>query len=180
MVEELRTAARAYERVLRIRHPTVLAEMLDYRLYLVYRDCGYVTEGICRREFGISRRRLRIIFTLIDAEGVTVSELAKRADLDIAQTSRTIGTMVREGFLRRRSNPQNARFAQIWLTEKGRELYRDILGRYRQANNRLLDVLNDEEVIQLDRMIDKLRRHAAVVDAEVKVTPAHEAFAEHT
>jgi DNA-binding IclR family transcriptional regulator len=35
------------------------------------------------------------------AEGITVSDLAQRAELDIAQTSRAIGTLAREGYLKR-------------------------------------------------------------------------------
>jgi DNA-binding MarR family transcriptional regulator len=151
----------------RVRNPDVLQDMLDYRLYLVFRDCGQVTEKICRREFGVSRRRVRIIFTLMGAEGIAVGELARRAELDIAQTSRTVGTMMRERLLRRLSNPDNARFSQVVLTDRGRQLYHDIVGRYREINHRLLEVLSDSEVVQLDSIVDKLRSHAATVDAEI-------------
>lgn len=151
----------------KIRAPQLLDEMMDYRLYLVYRDCGQVTEQVCKTEYGINRRRLRIIFCLIDSEGITVSELAQKAELDMAQTSRTIGTMMREGYLRRLCNPDNARYARIILTDKGKELYNAIFDRYRKINQALLAPLSDEELISLDLILNKLRTSSLDLDKRI-------------
>lgn len=171
MSSDRKTTQGADERLHGIKHPDTLEDMIDYRLYLVYRDCGYVTEKVCKNEYGISRRRLRIIFSLVHCEGITVSELARRAELDMAQTSRTIGTMMREGFLRRLSNPENARFAQVVLTDKGRQLYSDILGRYRSINQSLLAPLDDQELLMLDYLLDKLRASATDLEARTLKAP---------
>ena len=80
-----------------LTQPAGIEDLLDYQLYLLYRDCGYVIERLCQVEFGVSRRRWRILATLSAAEGITVSDLSMRAELDIAQTSRAIGTLAREG-----------------------------------------------------------------------------------
>ncbi|MCY1351015.1 hypothetical protein D9M69_372660 [compost metagenome] len=141
--------------------------MIDYRLYLVYRDCGHVTEKVCKTEYGINRRRLRMIFCLMHSEGITVSELAQKAELDMAQTSRTIGTMMREGYLRRLSNPENARYAQVVLTDKGRQLYNDILDRYRSINQTLLEPLTDDELITLDFLLNKLRESSSDLESRI-------------
>ncbi|TDF62656.1 MarR family winged helix-turn-helix transcriptional regulator [Cupriavidus sp. L7L] len=141
--------------------PRNLQDMLDYRLYLVYRECGFYPERMLNNEFGINRRRWRLIATVHDMEGATLSEIAERAELDKAQASRTVGTMVREGLLRRLSNPDNARFAKIVFTDKGRELYDKIFTRYREMNLALVDALTVEEIHQLDRLMNKLRMAAA-------------------
>ena len=138
-------------------NPERLEDMMDYRLYLLYRDCGYLTERLCKEEFGINRRRWRIIATLIDSEGSTVSHLAEKAELDIAQTSRTIGTMMREGYLKRLSNPENARYAHVILTDKGRAIYQSMFERYKKANQAILSPLSEEEIEQLDTLIRKIR-----------------------
>jgi DNA-binding MarR family transcriptional regulator len=137
--------------------PASIEDMLDYQLYLIYRDCGYVTERMCKREFGVNRRRWRIIATLSSAEGITVSELAQRADLDIAQTSRTVGTLSREGYLKRLSNPDNARLAQVILTAKGRSLYDSMFSNYCKINKELLRGLDQKQVDQLTSIIGALR-----------------------
>jgi len=134
--------------------------MLDYQLYLLYRDCGYVIERLCQVEFGVTRRRWRILASLSAAEGITVSDLSKRAELDIAQTSRTIGTLAREGYLKRLANPNNARYSQIILTEKGRHLYRSMFTRFRQANKLLLRDMSEDQVQHLCAAMAILRATA--------------------
>jgi DNA-binding MarR family transcriptional regulator len=143
-----------------LTQPAGIEDMLDYQLYLLYRDCGYVIERLCQVEFGVSRRRWRILATLSAAEGITVSDLSKRADLDIAQTSRTIGTLAREGYLKRLANPKNAKFSQVILTEKGRHLYCSMFARFRQVNTQLLRDLSEDQVQHLHTAISILRNTA--------------------
>jgi DNA-binding MarR family transcriptional regulator len=144
----------------RLRRPAGIDDMLDYQLYLLYRDCGYVTERLCQAEFGVSRRRWRILATLSAAEGITVSDLSKRADLDMAQTSRAIGTLAREGYLKRLANPKNARFSHVVLTDKGRTLYRSMFARFCEVNEQLLRELSEDQVQHL-RTIMSIVRHTA-------------------
>jgi DNA-binding MarR family transcriptional regulator len=140
--------------------PASIDDLLDYQLYLVYRDCGYVMERLCQDEFAVNRRRWRILATLSAAEGITVSDLAQRAELDIAQTSRAIGTLAREGYLKRLANQNNARFSQVMLTEKGRNLYRSMFARFCQVNKQLLGELSEDQVQCLGAIISTLRNTA--------------------
>jgi DNA-binding MarR family transcriptional regulator len=143
-----------------LTQPAGIEDMLDYQLYLLYRDCGYVIERLCQVEFGVSRRRWRILATLSAAEEITVSELSKRAELDIAQTSRAVGTLAREGYLKRLANPKNARFSQVVLTDKGRKLYQSMLARFCQVNKQLLYDLTEDQVQHLCTAISILRNTA--------------------
>jgi DNA-binding MarR family transcriptional regulator len=143
-----------------LTQPVGIEDMLDYQLYLLYRDCGYVIERLCQVEFGVSRRRWRILATLSAAEEITVSELSKRAELDIAQTSRAVGTLAREGYLKRLANPKNARFSQVVLTDKGRKLYHSMLARFCQVNKQLLYDLTEDQVQHLCTAISILRNTA--------------------
>ena len=148
-----------------LTHPAGIEDMLDYQLYLLYRDCGYVIERLCQAEFGVSRRRWRILATLSTAEGITVSDLSKRAELDIAQTSRAIGTLAREGYLKRLANRKNARFSQVILTEKGRSLYHSMFARFCQVNKQLLRDLSEDQVQHLCTAISILRNTATQLNA---------------
>ena len=148
-----------------LTQPAGIEDMLDYQLYLLYRDCGQVLERLCHVEFGVSRRRWRILAILSAAEGITVSDLSKRAELDIAQTSRAIGTLAREGYLRRLANPKNARFAQVILTEKGRNLYHSMFARFRQVNQQLLRDMSADQVQHLRTAISILRNTATQLNA---------------
>lgn len=137
--------------------PRTLQDMLDYRLYLVYRAYGDHFERMLNSEFGLNRRRWRFIATVHALEGATLSEIASHAETDRAQASRTIGTMVREGYFKRLSHPENARFAKIIFTDKGRDLHDRILARYRDLNISMVDSLTVDEVHLLDALLEKLR-----------------------
>src|ERR1700722_3138953 len=148
-----------------LTRPAGIEDMLDYQLYLLYRDCGYVLERLCQVEFGVSRRRWRILAILSAAGGITVSDLSKRAELDVAQTSRAIGTLAREGYLKRLANPKNARFSQVILTEKGRNLYHSMFARFRQVNQQLLRDMSEDQVQHLCSAISILRNTATQLNA---------------
>ena len=149
----------------RLTQPAGLEDMLDYQLYLLYRDCGYVFERLCQVEFGVSRRRWRILATLSAEEGITVSDLSRRAELDIAQTSRAIGTLAREGYLKRLANPKNARFSQVVLTEKGRNLYDSMFVCFREVNKQLLRDMSEDQIHNLSNAISILRNTATQLNA---------------
>jgi DNA-binding MarR family transcriptional regulator len=144
-----------------LTQPAGIEDLLDYQLYLLYRDCGYVIERLCKVEFGVSRRRWRILAALSGAEGITVSGLSQRAELDVAQTSRAIGTLVRQGYLKRLVNPKNARYSEVILTGKGRNLYQSMFARLCQANMALLRGLSADQIQHLCTSISILRNTAA-------------------
>jgi DNA-binding MarR family transcriptional regulator len=158
MTVQMKVAARKATSLL--PRPAGIQDMLDYQLYLVYRDCGYVIERVCQREFGVNRRRWRILAALSAADGINVSDLSKRADLDIAQTSRAIGRLAREGYLKRLANRENARFARIVLTDKGRNLYSSMFARFCEVNQQLLRALDDDQVQHLLTVFSILRTTA--------------------
>jgi len=138
-----------------------LNHLLDYQLYLLCRDCSSVMERWMQGKFGITRRRWRIIAALHESsEGATLTEIAQRAELGKDQASRTVGTMCREGYLKRLSQPDNARYAKIVFTDKSRTLYEAIFKEYRAANLHMLEVLTPEEIETLDTVLIKLRQRA--------------------
>jgi len=143
-----------------------LNNLLDYQLYLLYRDCSAVMERLMQTRFGITRRRWRIIAALHElSEGASLNELAQCAQLSKDQASRTVATMCREGYLKRLSNPHNARYARIVFTEKSRTLYDDIIKEYRAANLQMLQALTAAEIDTLDTALCKLRQRAQALRA---------------
>jgi DNA-binding MarR family transcriptional regulator len=157
-----------------LTQPAGIEDMLDYQLYLLYRDCGHVIDRLCQIEFGVSRRRWRILATLAAEDGITVSDLSRRAELDIAQTSRAIGTLAREGYLKRLANPKNARFSQVLLTEKGRALYQSMFTRFCQVNKQLLRDMSEDQVQHLCSAISILRNTASQLNASSSMDTPNE------
>lgn len=146
--------------------PKRFHELLDYRLFMIYRDCSEVAEGTCRAEFGVRGRLWRILATVVENDSSTVNQLAEFAELDVFQTSRAVGRLVRLGLIKRGARPGNGRFAQISPTTKGSELYQTMFARYAELNGLLLDALSPEMVDQLVRILVVLGARAKLLLAE--------------
>jgi DNA-binding MarR family transcriptional regulator len=89
--------------------------------------------------------------------------------MHIAQISRAIGTLAREGYLKRLANQKNARFSQVILTEKGRKPHHSMFTRFCQVNKQLLRDLREDQVQRLCTAISILRNNAAQLNASSSI-----------
>ena len=83
------------ERLHDIKYPGTLEDMIDYRLYLVYRDCGYVTEKVCKTEYGISRRRLAPVQAVVATIVSDADDYAKDVAAQLAAAGVRVETDLR-------------------------------------------------------------------------------------
>ena len=101
-------------------------------------------------------------------------DIAQGAELDMAQTSRAVGQLVRKGLVRRRANPGNSRLAHIQLTEQGVDTHRLMLRRLAELNAEVLGALDPEQVRELAAMLATLNERAKLL-AEARAPAAHHA-----
>jgi hypothetical protein len=75
-----RVRAAATEPRSSLAQPAGTKDLLDYQLYSLYRDCGYVFEQLCQVEFGVTRRRWRILRgrNLYQASSTTAEPITPR------------------------------------------------------------------------------------------------------
>src|ERR1700735_876293 len=72
---------------------------------------------------GINVTRWRILAVLAMGEGITITDIIDRAMLQQSALSRALTSMVREGYGRRVVRRDDARCAEVYLTDKGRALF---------------------------------------------------------
>lgn len=151
----------AHDKGERLRHPQVLRDLLIYRLGRLYATAGAMTLRVCEGEFGIPRREWRLLAVLGEAGELQPSDLATRAELDRARTSRALAGLQAKGLVERRAVVSDRRFARIALTDKGRALHARMLPRVAAINGAILSHLSDDGVAQLDDLLEALQRQAA-------------------
>ena len=78
-----------------------LSDMLMYRLYQAWSQSNPVFVRLCEGRYGITRREWRLLACAVEGGIMTSAELAAAAKLDLARTSRTLGTLCEKGWLRR-------------------------------------------------------------------------------
>ncbi len=98
-----------------------------------------------RRE-GINLARWRILAVLAMGDGITISEIIERAMMQQSALSRALMTMEEEGYLRRVARREDARYVDVFLTDRGRALFNALDPVVRRRQNRLLKDFTPGEV----------------------------------
>jgi DNA-binding MarR family transcriptional regulator len=144
----------------RLRHPQALGDLLIYRLGRLYATAGAMTLRVCEGEFGIPRREWRLLAVLGEAGELQPSELATRAELDRARTSRALAGLQAKGLVERQAVASDRRLARVQLTEQGRALHARMLPRVAAINGAILATLDDLRVGELDGLLATLQARA--------------------
>lgn len=152
--------------------PASLEDLLLYRLARLIAPAGGMVIRLCEGRFGITRREWAILGLLGTREGLISSQLAERAQLDRARTSRAITSLVAKQLVRREAAPGDRRQARLALTPQGRALYDAIFPVVRELNTQLLAVLPGPQVAQLDDALRRLQSRAQAMAAELDLPKA--------
>ena len=112
------------------------------------------------RHEGINVARWRILAVLAMGDGITISEIIDRAMMEQSALSRVLMTMEEEGYVRRVSRREDARYVEVFLTDKGRALFNSLDPVVRRRQNRLLKGFSPQEteaaLVLLRRLIQNL------------------------
>ena len=144
----------------RLTDPESLDDLLLYRMSRVLGVASSMVIRLCEGRFGITRREWRILAALAQHEGLLSSELAQRAQLDRARTSKAISSLVDKQLLAREPRCGDRRQVELALTDTGRALYREFFPLVRAINQELLEVLSATEVARIDAALKLLQQRA--------------------
>ncbi len=98
-----------------------------------------------RRE-GINLARWRILAVLAMGDGITIGEIIERAMMEQSALSRVLMSMEEEEYVRRIPRRDDARYVDVFLTERGRELFNALDPIVRRRQNRLLKDFTPAEI----------------------------------
>lgn len=138
-------------------------DLLLYRMAGVTRAVGSLVVRLCEGRYGITRKEWGLLGLLAVQDGQTLTELAERARLDKARSSRMVASLVDKGLVRSEARPSNRRQVALWLTPEGRALHDRLLPEVRALNQELLQALDPQEVAMLDSWLDRLQGQASAM-----------------
>jgi DNA-binding MarR family transcriptional regulator len=98
-----------------------------------------------------------VVRFLFDRDEVTSSELGSRADLDSATLTGILDRLEAAGIAERKPNPTDRRAIHIHLTEKGKEVGKEVSRLMGLANAEFLGGMNSSEEKELKRLLVKVR-----------------------
>ena len=108
--------------------------------------------------------RWRVLLLLHQRGAMSQKKLADALRMDPAALTRQLKAIEQLGWVQRRSDPQDNRLTNVWLTPAGTELVERTMPRRTAFIQRLLADLSAEELQQLGGMLDRVEarmRHEA-------------------
>jgi DNA-binding MarR family transcriptional regulator len=139
---------------------TLFHDFLPYLIArLAYQLNGDLIEKL--RHEGINVSRWRILAVLAMGDGVTISKIIDRAMMQQSALSRALMNMESEGYVRRGPRRDDARYVEVFLTDKGRALFHSLNVVVRRRQSRLLKDLSRAEVAAAFVLMRRLSRNMA-------------------
>ena len=152
----------------RLRNPENLDDLMNYRLFRLYASATSPVTRLMEGKWGISRREWRLLAVLAAAGRASPSDLAERSHLDRPRTSRAIASLVAKELAQRAVTADDARRASVSLTPAGRALFEEVFPQIARLNARLLEAIDDELVLALDRALSALTTRADELGASTE------------
>ena len=124
---------------------------------LAYQLNGDLVEKL-RRE-GINVTRWRILAVLAMGDGITINEIIDRAMMQQSALSRALMSMEKEDYVRRVLRRDDARYVEVFLTDKGRALFNSLNIVVRRRQGRLVKGFSTAELATAFALMRRMSRN---------------------
>ena len=125
-----------------------------------------INDNISSRENRLSLSQLLALNFIYHKGSLGVSDLAEKIGISNAASSQLLERMVQQGIVSRHENPEDRRNKLIKLTEKGKELIKDILTSRGKWLEELQHTMTPDEQQQVQQVLQ------LVIDKAVELFPS--------
>jgi DNA-binding MarR family transcriptional regulator len=150
-------------------NPQRLEDLLNYRLSRLLALSSAPGIRLFEGGYGVSRREWSLVGLIAENGKMSPSKLAQIAHLDRAHVSKAITELVAKGLLVRETAPNDARRAQVDLTEKGLQLYKEIFPQIAALTQSVVSVLSTDQLEMFDAALVALTDSAESLVRSVPV-----------
>ncbi|MCF6195487.1 MAG: MarR family winged helix-turn-helix transcriptional regulator [Emcibacter sp.] len=138
----------------------VLERFLPYRL-------SYLTNIISRKlarlyseQFDITPHEWKVLANLSRHPNISAAKTGEKTAMDKVAVSRAIKGLCDKGLVHKVFSSEDRRRSVLNLTKKGRDIYHQIEPLVTAYEDRLLSILDKDELVQLDHLLIKLTDQA--------------------
>jgi DNA-binding MarR family transcriptional regulator len=143
------------------RPPPALRRHFTYRLNVLSRLNDLMSQELYLKGCGLSLPETRCIAAIGSfPQSLTVNEVSFETNLDKAQVSRSVKTLVERGLVSRRSCPIDGRAVLLSLSPAGQSIWQQVMRLIEQRNHDLMQCLSEEEATLLLDMCDRMLEQA--------------------
>lgn len=94
-------------------------------------------------EFGVTLAQSFILFSLLEKDGCTLTEIGNRAQIDNSSLTTMVDKLEKEKLVERRLCPEDRRVITLYLTDAGRELALKVFNTGAEFNSEVLSSLGE-------------------------------------
>lgn len=113
---------------------------------------------ICNEQ-GLFSGQQDIVLSLVNNEGMTVSELAKSLNISAATASVSVKRMEKSGFITKRPDEKDARITRLYPTERAKQAPDIIKSKMDSLESIITSGLTQEEIMQLSDLLDRASKN---------------------
>lgn len=151
---------KAFQLTDRLEQPLDLYSHLPYRVAVISNLLMLDRDIAIRSATDLAPRELRVLLNVGSYMPITSADVAYQTRIDSYTVSRAVSTLNKKGYLEFESAENNRRVKLLVLTEKGIGIYRELCQQIEQRADKLLGVLNPEEIQELFRMLALVENQA--------------------
>jgi DNA-binding MarR family transcriptional regulator len=108
----------------------------------------------------LPRHQLRALFIVVKHDPLSVGQLAEVTSASLASTSSLAERLVKSGHLRREADPNDRRKVLLVATPQGREVAEQVMTRFTQRFERLVEAMTPEGRLALETGLTDMIRAA--------------------
>ncbi|MDV6012428.1 MarR family transcriptional regulator [Haloechinothrix sp. LS1_15] len=131
-----------------------LAELLTRAEHEVSRRLGAALDAE-----GLTLPQWRVLALLADGSGHTMRDIAEHAMLPAATLTRVIDRLVEVNLIYRRGDIADRRRVLVYLSARGKNLYRNLAATLEREEEALTAALTEEDKARLAELLERLTAH---------------------
>ncbi len=134
----------------------ILEDFIPYRLAVLSKSVSTAFSKTYAERFGIKIPQWRVLAAMGREPSCTASSIIEHTAMDKVQVSRAVSSLVERGYIESRPDDNDRRNSVLSFTVQGRAIYDKIVPAGRAFEENLMSVMSNEDVIELDRLLEKL------------------------
>ena len=142
-----------------------LTAFFPYLVRIFYRSVITSVSRVYSTRYGLSVSEWRTMAVLGAQGALSAGEIVERSSMDKVNVSRAIKALRERDFLRRDIDGDDRRRAVVRLTERGREVFHDLVPLVTEVEDGLLAGLTRDERATLFGLMEKVRHNAEALPA---------------
>lgn len=135
-----------------------LSEFIPYCLSVVSNEISNKIALSYQTQFGIDLHQWRVMAVLGEESNISAQDVSARTAMDKVAVSRAVKKLIHSNMVSREFDVNDKRRSILSLTSDGQTIYQQIVPLAKTYESNLLQQLSDDEIAELVKLLNKLRK----------------------